>query len=77
LAPPYAEDLIRPEVVVTRIGRRVFEVLALAVTLVAGYLYLDELGRVRLFWILAAVVAVMVVGWHGRRHIRRMLRRPR
>lgn len=77
MASSYAEVLIRPEVVVTRIGRSVLEVLALALTLVAGYLYLDELGRLWLFWILAAVVVVVVVGWHGRRRIRGLLRRIR
>ncbi len=58
----------------TRIGRSILEVLALAVTLVAGYLYLDELGRLWLFWIVAAAVVVVVVGWHGRRRIRRLSR---
>jgi hypothetical protein len=53
----------------------VLELLALAVTLVAGYLYLEEIGRLWLFWILVAAVVVIVVGWHGRRRIRRLLRR--
>jgi hypothetical protein len=53
------------------------ESLALAVTLVAGYLYLDELGRPWLFWALALEAAVLVLAWRGRGRIRRALRRLR
>lgn len=66
-----------PEAAVPRIGQRVAELLALAVGLVAGYLYLEELGRLWLFWLLALLVVGAVVAWHGRRRIRRLIRRLR
>ena len=66
-----------PEAAVPRIGQRVAELLALAVSLVAGYFYLEELGRRWLFWLLALLVVGAVVAWHGRRRIGGLLRRLR
>jgi hypothetical protein len=62
---------------VPRAAKRAIDLLALAVTLVAGYLYLDELGKLWLFWTLAGVVIVAVAAWYGRRKLRRFLRRLR
>lgn len=55
--------------------RTTIELLAIAVGLVGGYFYLDELGRVWLFWVIAVLVIVIAVGWHGRRRIKRLLSR--
>lgn len=59
----------------SQMARTVIELLALAIGLVGGYLYLEELGRLWLFWLLAGCIAVTVVGWHGRRRIRKLVRR--
>ncbi|MBU1227482.1 MAG: hypothetical protein KJ698_09795 [Actinobacteria bacterium] len=59
----------------SRMVRTVIEMLALAVGLVGGYLYLGELGRGWLFWLLALGVVVVVIGWHGRRRLKRWARR--
>lgn len=59
----------------SRAARRAVEVLAIAVSLVAGYLYLEELGRLWLFWLLAGSVAGAVMMWHGRRRLRALVRR--
>ncbi|MCB2225016.1 MAG: hypothetical protein KQH83_12705 [Actinobacteria bacterium] len=59
------------------ISRSALEMLALAVTLVAGFFYFDELGRPWLFWMLSAAVAVFIVGWRGRRRVHRLLQRLR
>ena len=57
--------------------QRTAELLAIAVTLVAGYFYLEELGRLWLFWALAALVILVMAGWYGRRRLRHMLRAVR
>jgi len=62
---------------VPRIGKSVAELLAVAVGLVAGYFYLEELGRLWLFWLLAVLVVAVVVVWHGRRRIGGLIRRFR
>ncbi|MCJ7726180.1 MAG: hypothetical protein MUP76_07320 [Acidimicrobiia bacterium] len=59
----------------SRMARTVIELLALAVGLVAGYLYMDELGRSWLFWLLALGIVAIVVLWHARRRLQRWIRR--
>ena len=57
--------------------QRTAELLAVAVTLVAGYLHLEELGRLWLFWALAVMVILVMAGWYGRRKLRRLMRKLR
>jgi len=57
--------------------QRTAELLAIAVTLVAGYLYLEELDRLWLFWALTALVILVMTGWYVRRRLRRLMRKPR
>jgi hypothetical protein len=54
--------------------KRTVELLALAVTLVAGFLYFEERGRLWLFWVLAALAVLTVAGWQARRNLRRWVR---
>lgn len=57
----------------SKLVRTIIELFAVAVGLVGGYLYFDELGRVWLFWILAALVILIALGWRGRHRIARLL----
>jgi uncharacterized membrane protein YfcA len=60
-----------------RVLQKTLELMAIAVTLVAGYLYFEELGRRWVFWVLALSVGFIAVGWIGRRRLLRLLRAPR
>jgi hypothetical protein len=59
----------------SQVARRAIELLALSVSLVAGYLYLEELSLIWLFWLLSIGVSAVVIAWHGRCRLRRMSRR--
>lgn len=61
---------MRPQTV-----KRAVELLALSVSLVAGYFYLEELGLIWLFWLLWIVVVAVVIGRHSRLRLRPMSRR--
>ena len=53
--------------------RRTLE-LALVVSLVAGFFYLGDSGRLWVFWLPAVLVSHTAVGWYERRKVRRLAR---
>ena len=54
--------------------QRAVELPAVAVILVAGYLCLEGLDRLWLFWALTAMVILVMASWYGRRRLRRLTR---